>query len=179
MALVIYGFFTAMFVALSGNAARLLNRLGDRTDARAPLVLPALLGHFAIIGLLLLAGAALAAPLGHELARAASSGVLAVAIFFVLRPSPFIEPREPTRSSFALGLVTAAFAVRDGLSVLALALGLMASDFTGLAAALGMGTGVASVLAARGGAAQFGVNARYVAAILLAGGAFYIGVFAE
>lgn len=179
MVLASFALVTALFVALSGNSARLANVLADRTGIRRSLVLPALLGQLAIIGLLLLAGAALAAPLGEEFARAGAAGILALAAFLVLRPYPLVEPSEPTRSAVALGLVTAAFAVRDGLAALALALGLVASDFMGLAAGLGMGAGVATTLAVRGGAARFGVNARYLAAILLASGAVYFGVFAQ
>ena len=179
MALAIYGLIAALFTGLSGNVARLLDVLGRKADVRSALLVPAFVGQLAIIGLLLLAGAAITPVLGHELARAAAAGLLAVTVFLVLKPYALVEPAEPTRSGFAIGLVAAAFAIRDGVASLALALGLIASDFTGLAAGLAMGTGVAAALALRGGAEKFGVNARYGAATVLAAGAFYFGAFAQ
>lgn len=179
MALAIYGLMAALFTGLSGNVARLLDRLGRRSSAKNGLLMPAVLGQVSIIGLLLLAGAALAPALGHEVARAGAAGLLAVTVFLVLKPYILVEPAEPTRSGFAIGLVAAAFAIRDGLASLALALGLVASDFTGLAAGLAMGAGVAAALAVRGGAERFGVNARYAAASVLALAALYFGAFAQ
>ena len=177
MALAIFAFACALVVSLSGNAARVVEIVAAKNGAGLPLIMPAFMGQAVISGLMLLAGAALSPALGHDMARVVAAGLLAFGVFLVLRPYSLIAPEEPTRSSFAAGIVVAAFAVRDGTAIVALAVGLLASHYTVLAAALAMGAGVAMVLASRGGSSRFGVNARYCAAILMAGTALYIGVF--
>ena len=174
-----FAFAAALAIGLSGNAARLVETIGRKHGAGWPLVVPALLGQAAIAGLMLLAGAALAPAMGHDIVRVAAAALLAAGVFLVLRPYPLVAPQEPTRSSAAIGMVVAAFSVRDGSAVLALAAGLLASHLTAPAMAIASGSGIAMVMAARGGASRYGTNARYLAAILMAGAALFIGAFSR
>lgn len=177
MILPLFTFLCALAIGLSGNAARVVEIVASKNGVGAPLIAPAFLGQAIIAGLMLLAGAALSPALGYELIRVVAPALLALGVFLVLRPYSLIAPEEPTRSSIATGVVVAAFAVRDGTSVFALTIGLLATHYTWPAAGLGIGAGIAMVIAARGGASRFGVNARYVAAILMAGAALFIGLF--
>ncbi len=177
MVLTILACLYALVVALSGNAARVVEIVASKNGVGLPLIVPAFLGQAAIAGLMLLAGAALSPALGSSLAAVAAAGALAAGVLLVLRPYSLIAPEEPTRSSVATGVVVAAFAVRDGSATLALAVGLLASHYTAPAAGLGIGAGVAMVLAMHGGASRFGTNARYLSAILMAAGALYLGIF--
>lgn len=177
MALAIFAFVCALVIGLSGNAARVVEIVASKNGAGLPLIVPAFAGQAVIAGLMLLAGAALSPALGHEPIRVAAAALLAIVVFLVLRPYSLIAPEEPTRSSIATGIVVAAFAVRDGSAILALAVGLLATHYTWPAAGLAMGAGMAMVLASHGGASKFGTNARYLAAILMAASALYIGAF--
>jgi len=94
----------------------------------------------------------------------------------VLRPYPLLDPGEPTRSSFAIGTVVAAFSIRDGIAPLAFAAGLLADDAYA-AVGLATGCGSAMVMAMRNLPPIFLFYVRYLAAILVAAAALYIGVF--
>ena len=178
MILAIFALVAALFVGLSGNGARLAAAIAAKIGAPPSLLLSALLAQAIVIALMLAAGASLAPALDPAIAHIATSALLAITAMLALRPYPVAEPQEPTRSLGAISLVEAAYAIRDGFAPLALALGLVASDLTGLAAGLVLGAGVALTLALRGGMiAAFQPYARYIAAILLAGGAFWFGAF--
>lgn len=177
MIIALFALVCALAVSLSGNAARVVEIVASKNGTGLPLIVPALLGQASIAGLMLLAGAALSPALGHEPIRAVAAALLALGVFLVLRPYSLIAPEEPTRSSIATGIVVAAFAVRDGTATLALAVGLLASQYTAPGAGLAIGAGIAMVIAARGGASRFGTNARYLSAILLAASALYVGAF--
>lgn len=179
MILAVYGLITALFVSLSGNGARLVGAVAARIGAPASLLLCAILAQAAIIAMMLAAGVALRPALDHWVAQMLASGLLALGVLLVLRPYPVAEPVEPTHSLGAISLVTAAYAIRDGLAPLALALGLVATDLTGLSAGMVLGAGVAITLALR--AKQVGAfqpYARALAAVALAGGAFWFGALA-
>lgn len=178
MTLAAFALIAALLVALAGNGAGLAEVVARRVG-RAPVLFAAtLLGQSAIAALLVVAGAALTPVVGHAVARVIAAGLLAAAALLVLRPYPLSEPVEPTRSFTAIGIVAAAYAVRDGLAPLALALGLITGDTRHALAGLVLGSALALALAMRGGASAMGLYARYLAAILLAVAAFYIGALA-
>jgi len=178
MTLAAFALLAALLVALAGNGAGLAEVVA-RQVGRAPVLLVATLaGQAAIAALLVVAGAALTPAVGHAVARVIAAGLLAVTVLLVLRPYPLSEPVEPTRSFAAIGIVAAAYAVRDGLASLALALGLITGDIGHALAGMVFGSALALGLAMRGAASAMGIYARYLAAILLAMAAFYIGALA-
>ena len=177
MLLALLGLLTALLIALAGNSARLVAVIAERAGGGLPLLVPAIAGPAIIIGLMLAAGVAIVPVLGDDLDRAVAAGSLALASVLVLKPYPLLEPGEPTRSSFAIGAVVAAFSIRDGLATLAFAAGLLASDIVAAAAGLVAGTAAAMFLATRRLPTIYLLYARFLAAILMATGSVYIGVF--
>lgn len=178
MILAAIGLVAALFVMLSGNAAKLTELVVQRHRAGRAVVASALVGEIVMTDLLALAGVAFAPVVGHEIARILAASVLTLTIGLVLRPQHFLAPKEPTRSLAAVAAVAAAFSLRDGLGPLAFALGLFAEDIAGAVAGLAMGTVVAALLATRGGASRLGEASRYMAAIMLAVSGFYVGALA-
>lgn len=174
----VFALVASLAIVLGGNASQLLGALAKRSASPNALVMSAAAGQVAIALLTLVAGYSLAPALDHAWARALAAASLAVAIIFVMKPARLILPSEPTHSLGALGLVAAAFSIRDGIAPLGLAMGLVTTDLPGVALALAMGISVSSILAARGGSPIFGANARYLASAIMASGAFYIGAFA-
>lgn len=177
MTLALLALLAALLITLAGNAASLAGRVAERIGAGLPLLIPALAGPAIVIGLMFAAGAAMVPVLGHDLDRVLAAASLALTSVLVLRPNQLPDPGEPTRSAFAIGAVIAAFSIRDGIAPLAFSIGLLAGDTATAALGLLAGTGAAMALATRGLPLVGRLYARYLAAILLAVGAAYIGVF--